>query len=675
MRRIKSEPLTFIGEVYGRLVHESDFDHLMSDAAGLENFHLFELCSHFDQEVMRGTSDHILSSEGRVDVEVMWQLTLRVAVDLAESSTTLFLTVTLAMLMAEIRYLLCSRVELVEDNVSLEKKIGQLQDHIDHMVDNSRQLEHNIEQESSHKLKLLEEYYCEQLKRQESEFQESTCTLKQFWLETQTQQEEEISVATEKLSRSAATIKQLHKTIQLKEDTILNLETELQLSSFKKKQDSPSPEEAAKDDKNSEAGKEDSSKKEKEEAEKSQGENSSSGNPRELLHQRTLSPVIIDLDIESEMPNVEAPQPSPRTASPAVAAPANTGATEGLESEIQRLKEENSSMKRKHDKEVNQIKQDCERQLREKDTLFKKEKEEASKRFAQEKKDLERGLSSDHEKQLQAFQDKKRELEEKLEYEKAELCHAFQMERSDLDSGHKKEIEKMKIQFEAKMMELSAQNDKLTQQLDQVEDKFKMLRLENEQNKAAKGGKMLSAKEPEIPPAVQVELVDLSKQVMRLRADCEKYSRQEEENQIEIQRLRHSEQDLKIEKETLEEKLAVMQKRLRELEEDRNSLASLKSQLGQEASEVKSNHEAEVKRMEEEFDIVKKDMELKFKEELCCEKVKLDELMIAKVELEEKEGELNLEIEQLNKRLSQSDEMHAKEIEAIVVGNVSRKKN
>ena len=64
-----------------------------------------------------------------------------------------------------------------------------------------------------------------------------------------------------------------------------------------------------------------------------------------------------------------------------------------------------------------------------------------------------------------------------------------------------------------------------------------------------------------------------------------------------------------------------MQKRLRELEEDRNSLASLKSQLGQEASEVKSNHEAEVKRMEEEFDIVKKDMELKFKEELCCEKV------------------------------------------------------
>ena len=40
-----------------------------------------------------------------------------------------------------------------------------------------------------------------------------------------------------------------------------------------------------------------------------------------------------------------------------------------------------------------------------------------------------------------------------------------------------------------------------------------MLRLESEQNKAAKGGKMLSAKEPEIPPAVQVELVDLSKQV------------------------------------------------------------------------------------------------------------------------------------------------------------------
>ena len=61
--------------------------------------------------------------------------------------------------------------------------------------------------------------------------------------------------------------------------------------------------------------------------------------------------------VSIEMPNVEAPQPSPRTASPAVAAPANTGATEGLEYEIQRLKEENSSMKRKHDKEVEKIKQ------------------------------------------------------------------------------------------------------------------------------------------------------------------------------------------------------------------------------------------------------------------------------------------------------------------------------
>ena len=47
----------------------------------------------------------------------------------------------------------------------------------------------------------------------------------------------------------------------------------------------------------------------------------------------------------------------------------------------------------------------------------------------------------------------------------------------------------------------------------QVEDKFKMLRIETEK-KGPGGGKRGGAKgEPEIPPAVQVELVDLSKQV------------------------------------------------------------------------------------------------------------------------------------------------------------------
>ena len=35
-------------------------------------------------------------------------------------------------------------------------------------------------------------------------------------------------------------------------------------------------------------------------------------------------------------------------------------------------------------------------------------------------------------------------------------------------SSQKKEIEKMKVMFEAKMMELSAENDKLKEQLDQV---------------------------------------------------------------------------------------------------------------------------------------------------------------------------------------------------------------
>ena len=49
-----------------------------------------------------------------------------------------------------------------------------------------------------------------------------------------------------------------------------------------------------------------------------------------------------------------------------------------------------------------------------------------------------------------------------------EIGEFFCQERSDMVSSQKKEIEKMKVMFEAKMMELSAENDKLKEQLDQV---------------------------------------------------------------------------------------------------------------------------------------------------------------------------------------------------------------
>ena len=64
-----------------------------------------------------------------------------------------------------------------------------------------------------------------------------------------------------------------------------------------------------------------------------------------------------------------------------------------------------------------------------------------------------------------------------------------------------------------------------------------------------------------------------------------------------------------------------MQKRMRDLEEERNSVNDIKSQLLKDSKEEKHNHDKETQRLEEEFDIVKKDMELKFKEELLCEKV------------------------------------------------------
>ena len=46
--------------------------------------------------------------------------------------------------------------------------------------------------------------------------------------------------------------------------------------------------------------------------------------------------------------------------------------------------------------------------------------------------------------------------------------------------------------------------------------------------------------------------------VMKLRGEKESWARKEEEREVELQRLRHQEQDLKIEKEALEQKLATV---------------------------------------------------------------------------------------------------------------------
>ena len=64
-----------------------------------------------------------------------------------------------------------------------------------------------------------------------------------------------------------------------------------------------------------------------------------------------------------------------------------------------------------------------------------------------------------------------------------------------------------------------------------------------------------------------------------------------------------------------------MQGRLREIDDERQSLATLKSDLVKESNELKYLHQKEVQRMEQEFAIVRKDLELKHKEELCLEKV------------------------------------------------------
>ena len=71
---------------------------------------------------------------------------------------------------------------------------------------------------------------------------------------------------------------------------------------------------------------------------------------------------------------------------------------------------------------------------------------------------------------------------------------------------HKKEMEKQKSVYEEVIGGMKGEKDELESQLTQVEEKFRMLRVETEQSAKSK-------KVSEIPPAVQVELVDLSKQV------------------------------------------------------------------------------------------------------------------------------------------------------------------
>ena len=58
---------------------------------------------------------------------------------------------------------------------------------------------------------MLEKYYSNQLKTQEVEFQESTTKLKQFWTETQQQQEEELQLAQKKINKQANQLKNLEK--------------------------------------------------------------------------------------------------------------------------------------------------------------------------------------------------------------------------------------------------------------------------------------------------------------------------------------------------------------------------------------------------------------------------------------------------------------------------------
>ena len=72
---------------------------------GLQNFILPLLYSEFDEQIMIGTSAHLKSSPGCVDAELLWQLTLKIAIDFAESCS-LFSTLCIALLLADVNYLM-----------------------------------------------------------------------------------------------------------------------------------------------------------------------------------------------------------------------------------------------------------------------------------------------------------------------------------------------------------------------------------------------------------------------------------------------------------------------------------------------------------------------------------------------------------------------------------------
>ena len=67
-------------------------------------------------------------------------------------------------------------------------------------------------------------------------------------------------------------------------------------------------------------------------------------------------------------------------------------------------------------------------------------------------------------------------------------------------------MEKQRNGYEGQIATFKQEKEELEGQLNQVEEKFRMLRVETEQSAKSK-------KQSEIPAAVQVELVDLSKQV------------------------------------------------------------------------------------------------------------------------------------------------------------------
>ncbi len=98
----KVKPFVMSCQCY-RLVDEATLELLFTQI-GLEQFSLPYLYQLFETEVMTGTTAHLVSRDSEVDTDILWQLTLRIATDLAENCS-LFSILTLALLLAEVRYL------------------------------------------------------------------------------------------------------------------------------------------------------------------------------------------------------------------------------------------------------------------------------------------------------------------------------------------------------------------------------------------------------------------------------------------------------------------------------------------------------------------------------------------------------------------------------------------